>query len=343
MSGAIRTAIVGYGLAGSVFHAPLVSANPHFELRSIVTANPERASAAARRYPDAEIVSSFEKLLSRPGTLDLVVIASPTPTHVELAERTIERGLTTVVDKPLAVRLADAERLIESSESRGVMLTTFQNRRWDGDFLTVRKLLAEGSLGEVYRFESRFEWLNPRPRPAWKSGTAGRDGGGVAYDLGSHLIDQAVQLFGPVNEVYGELDWHRRGAVNDDDSFIALTHESGVRSHMAMSSLVAQRGFRFRVLGSEAAYTKWGLDQQESQLKSGLSPLDEGFGVEQEETYGRLGRDGELTVVPTERGGYSRFYTLLAEAIAGRGPVPVDPRDALVAIRIIEELQARRR
>ncbi|WP_371779675.1 Gfo/Idh/MocA family protein [Streptosporangium subroseum] len=337
----IRTAIVGYGLAGSVFHAPLISADPAYALRGIVTGDPGRARAAAERYPDARILAGVDQLLAA-DEFDLVVIASPTPSHVELAERTLERGLATVVDKPLAVRAADAERLIALADSRGVPLTVFQNRRWDGDFLTVRRLIEEGELGQVWRFESRFEWLSPRPRPAWKSGTAGRDGGGVAYDLGAHLIDQAVQLFGPVAEAYGELDRHRENAVNDDDSFIALTHTSGVRSHLAMSSLVARRGFRFRVLGSASAYSKWGLDPQESQLAAGMSAVDEGFGVEPAESYGRLGRDGDDRPVPTERGGYRRFYATLAEALAGRGPLPVDPRDALAAIRIIETLHAQR-
>ncbi|GAA4196820.1 Gfo/Idh/MocA family oxidoreductase [Streptosporangium oxazolinicum] len=338
-SAPIRTAIVGYGLAGSVFHAPLISADPAYALRGIVTGDRERARAATERYPGVRVLPSVEHLLAT-DEYDLVVIASPTPSHVELAERTLELGLATVVDKPLAVRSADAERLIALADSRGAALTVFQNRRWDGDFLTVQRLVEEGTLGEVRRFESRFEWLNPRPRPAWKSGTTGRDGGGIAYDLGSHLIDQAVRLFGPVEEVYGELDRRGANAVNDDDSFIALTHTSGVRSHLGMSSLVARRGFRFRVLGSASAYTKWGLDPQESQLAAGMSPLDEGFGVERAESYGRLGRDEDDRPVPTERGGYRRFYAMLAEALAGRGPLPVDPRDALTAIRVVETLQA---
>jgi predicted dehydrogenase len=249
--------------------------------------------------------------------------------------------LATVVDKPLAVRAADAERLIALAQRRGTALTVFQNRRWDGDFLTVRRLVDAGELGDIRRFESRFEWLSARPRPAWKSGTSGPDGGGVAYDLGAHLIDQAIQLFGPVADVYGELDSHRPGAVNDDDSFIALTHASGVRSHLAMSSLVAQRGFRFRILGANSAYSKWGLDPQESQLASGMSPRDPRFGAEPAQAYGRLGPDGQAVPVPTERGRYPHFYVQLAAALRDGGPLPVDPRDVIAAIRIIEGLHSR--
>ena len=336
----IRAAIVGYGLAGSVFHAPLISADPAYELRGIVTGDPGRARAATDRYPRVRIFRDVEELLAS-GETDLVVIAAPTPAHADLAGRTLTRGIAPVVAKPLALRSAHPARHLALAETGRVPLTVFQNRRWDGDFMTVQRLVEAGALGQVRRFESRFEWLNPRPRPAWKSGTTGPDGGGVAYDLGSHLIDQAVRLFGPVAEAYGELDRRREGAVNDDDSFIALTHESGVRSHLAMSSLVARRGFRFRVLGSATGYTKWGLDPQESQLAGGMSPLDEGFGVEPPSAYGRLGHDGDDRAVPTEPGGYRAFYASLAAALAGHGPVPVDPRDALTAIRVIETLQSK--
>lgn len=341
MSEPIRTAVIGYGLAGRVFHAPLISADPAFELAGIVTADAQRSAAAASLYPDARILSTVDELLAADG-FELVVVGAPTPDHAAIATRTLERGLATVVDKPLAVRSVAAAQLIELAELRGVPLTVFQNRRWDGDFLTVRKLLDAGAFGDVWRFESRFEWHSARPRPQWKQETAGADGGGVAYDLGAHLIDQAVQLFGPVESYYGELDRHRPGAVNDDDSFIALTHTSGVRSHLAMSSMVAQRGFRFRVLGSESGFTKWGLDPQESQLASGVSPLDEGFGVEPAEAWGKLGRDGSAAPVPTERGGYREFYSRLAASLRDGAPLPVDPRDALVAIGIVESLHEQR-
>ena len=334
-----RVGIVGYGLAGRVFHAPLVDAEPGLELTAIVTANEERAAAASARHPGAEIVPDIDALLRR-GDLDAVVVAAPTPLHVELADQVIEAGLATVVDKPLAVRVADAERLIAAAEVRGVPLTAFQNRRWDGDFLTVSRLIDEGRLGDVWRFESRFEWISSRPRPEWKSGTPGTEGGGVAYDLGAHLVDQAIRLFGPVAEFYGELDVRRDGGVNDDDAFIALTHESGVRSHLAMASLVAQRGFRFRVLGSESAYTIWGLDPQESQLAAGASPLESGFGERADDAQGRLGRDGATEVVPTQRGEYREFYRRFAAALAGDGPLPVDPRETLEPLRIIESLHA---
>ncbi len=338
----VRAALIGYGLAGRVFHAPLITADDSYELAAIVTGDPDRARAAHERYPGARIVATVDELLDREGaSLDVVIVAAPTPQHVPVATRTIGAGIPTVVDKPLSVRLADGEGLVALAEESGVLLTTFQNRRWDGDFLTVERLVDGGALGEVRRFESRFEWISSRPRPPWKTQTSGPDGGGVAYDLGSHLIDQAIRLFGPVDDVYGELDRRGLGAVNDDDSFIALHHANGVRSHLAMSSIVAQRGFRFRVLGSESAYTKWGLDAQEGQLAGGMSPLDPAYGLDSADAYGLLGRDGDAVRVATEPGGYREFYRLLAAALAGQGPVPVDPRDALVAVGILERLHER--
>jgi predicted dehydrogenase len=334
-----RVGIVGYGLAGRVFHAPLIEAEDGLELAAIVTADPERAAAARTRYPSVAVVDSLDALLA--AGVDVVVIAAPTPRHVEIAERTIAAGIATVVDKPLAVRAADAERLVGAAEQRGVLLTVFQNRRWDGDFLSVRRLVEAGELGDVWRFESRFEWISSRARPEWKVGTPGRDGGGVAYDLGVHLLDQAIGLFGPVAEVYGELNVRRPGGVNDDDAFIAITHQNGVRSHLAMSSLVAQRGFRFRVLGSGSAYTKWGLDPQEKQLGAGVLPADADYGREPESEWGRIGRDGDTRAVRTERGAYPEFYRRLALALQGRGEVPVRPRDAIEPIHIIEALHAK--
>ncbi len=335
-----RVGVLGYGLAGRVFHTSLVAAEPGLELAAIVTSDAARASAAATRFPGAAVLADLDSLLA--ARVDVVVVAAPTPLHAELARRIVEAGVATVVDKPLAVHAADAEELIALAERRGVPLTVFQNRRWDGDFLTVRRLLAEGRLGDVWRFESRFEWISARPRPPWKTATPGREGGGVAYDLGVHLVDQAIALFGPVAEAYGELDAHRPGGRNDDDAFLALTHVSGVRSHLAMSSLVAQRGFRFRLLGSEAAYTKWGLDPQESQLGEGVAPADERYGREPEGAWGRLGRDGATTAVPTERGAYPEFYRRLAAALDGHAELPVDPREAIEAVRIIERMHAER-
>ncbi|MEO6201554.1 MAG: Gfo/Idh/MocA family oxidoreductase [Cryobacterium sp.] len=338
MSSPIRTGVIGFGTSGRVFHSPFISANAEFSLDLIVTGNPERRMQAGRLYPDAQIVATADELLDRADGLDLVVIGSPPGTHVDLANAALDAGLAVVVDKPFSVTPEQGRALIEKAQRRGLLLTVFQNRRWDGDFLTLRLLLADGALGEIRRFESRFEWWKPTQAKYWKARATPAEGGGVLYDLGAHLIDQALQLFGPVDDVYGEVLTRREGGAADDDTFVALHHASGVRSHLWMNGMAAQVGPRFHLLGSAAGYTKWGLDGQESALEGGALPTDEGYGMEAESTWGRLGIDGALTRVPTARGDYGAFYAGLADALLRGASAPVNPRDALRVIDIIERV-----
>jgi predicted dehydrogenase len=334
----IRTAVVGFGTGGAVFHAPFLGADDDYRLDMIVTRDPRRAADAARAHPRARVVPTTDDLFAAASDLDLVVIASPPSSHVELAHRALGAGLAVVVDKPLCVTAAEGEALVEHAERAGRLLTVFHNRRWDGDFLTLRDLLADGALGEVRRFESRFEWWKPVEAKAWKAGASPAEGGGMLYDLGPHLIDQAVQLFGPVQQVHAELTRYRPGTGADDDAFVSLLHASGTRSHLRMNGLAAQVGPRFSVLGSECAFTSWGLDPQEAALKAGARPGDPGFGVGPESSWGRIGVDGALRPVPGRPGNYGGFYRALADALVRGGPVPVDPRDAVAVIALIERI-----
>jgi predicted dehydrogenase len=281
---------------------------------------------------------SAEAVWERAGEHDFVVVATPNEFHVPLARRAIEARLPVVVDKPLAATSAAAREVIEEAERRGIPLTVFLNRRWDSDYLTLRRLIREGSLGDVWRFESRFERFRPELRPAaWRDTTASAEGGGVLLDLGTHLVDQALQLFGPVRHVHGEVD-ARRGGPADDDAFLALEHDSGVRSHLWASGVAAAGGPRLRVLGSQAAYVIEGLDSQEDALKAGMRPggQDE-WGVEPRERWGQLVSGEESEPVPPERGAWPRFYEGLAAALRGQGPLPVDPRDAVTGLEILEQ------
>lgn len=216
----------------------------------------------------------------------------------------------------------------------------FQNRRWDGDFLTVRRLIADGALGAIHRFESRFERWNPTLRPGWRESGDPAEAGGLLFDLGSHLIDQALQLFGAARTVYGEIDHRRSGVVTDDDAFVAIDHASGTRSHLWMSKLAAQRGPRFRLLGDRAAFTKYGLDGQEPAMAAGGVPGAPHWGEEPAERWGQLGEDGTARPVATEPGCYLAFYDAVAAAIRGDGPVPVDPADAVAGLEVIEAARA---
>ena len=206
-SAALRVAVVGYGLAGRVFHAPLIAARPDMRVAAVVTADPERRAAAESDHPGVRVVERADALWERPGDLDLVVVAAPNRAHVPLARAAIAAGLAVVVDKPLAPDAASARALADEAAAAGVMLTVFQNRRWDGDFLTVRRLLAEGAVGEPVRFESRFDrWRPVVDGGRWRERPGAEEAGGLLADLGSHLIDQAVTLFGPPTAVHAEVD-----------------------------------------------------------------------------------------------------------------------------------------
>jgi predicted dehydrogenase len=332
----IRVGLLGYGLAGEFFHAPLIHATPGLRLAAIVTSDAERSNRASARYPDARIVPDSDALWAAAAELDLVVVATPNRTHAPLASRALHSGLAVVVDKPLAPTAAEARRLIDQAAAAGMMLTVFQNRRWDGDFLTVRRLVEAGRLGNVNRFESRFERWRPVLKPGWRQQPDPEAAGGLLYDLGSHLIDQALLLFGPAREIYAELDRRTPGSEVDDDAFVAITHRSGVRSHLWMSSLAAQSGPRFRVLGDRAGFTKFGLDVQEAALRSVELPDSPDWGVDPRPRWGALGAGGDEEPVETERGMYPEFYRQTAAALRSRGPAPVNPADAVAVLEIIE-------
>jgi predicted dehydrogenase len=332
----IRVALLGYGLAGAVFHAPLIAAVDGLELSAIVTREPERRTRAERDFPDAELLDSADEVWARPDDFALVVVAAPNRVHVPLARAAIEAGIAVVVDKPLAAGASEARELVDAARANHVLLTVFQNRRWDGDFLTASRLVGEQALGRVFRFESRFERWRPQLSGGWRELAAPEEAGGLLFDLGSHLVDQALALFGPARRVYAELDVRRPGATVDDDSFVALTHGSGVRSHLWMSSVAAQPGPRLRVLGDRAAYVKYGLDVQEEALHEGLRPGQQGWGEEPEEHWGLLGAGDRVERVRTEPGAYQRFYEGVAAALREEGPPPVEPEDAVSALEVLD-------
>lgn len=335
----MRIGLIGFGVGGSAFHAPLIAATDGLELAAVVTSNPERAGAARAKYPKAAVVAHPRELWDL--GLDAVTITTPNSSHAPLAHDALDHGLNVVVDKPLATNVADAKSLVDHADEADLLLTVYLNRRWDGDFLTVAELVESGSLGKVHRFESRFERWRPQVVPSWKETTS--DGGGILFDLGPHVIDQAVCLFGPVAAVYAEVGRVRADAVNDDDVFLAFTHRNGVRSHLWLSAVAADLGPRFRVLGNRGGYRIFGMDPQEAALRGGLvpSPDDARWGARETADDGvRCSGDGELAQ-PTQRGNYLRFYQLWAAALRGDGPVPVDPADAVATLRIIDAASRR--
>ena len=335
----LRVALLGYGLGGRSFHAPLIAATSGLEVRTIVTSNAERAAAARREHPQARIVDSADHVWNTARDHDLAVITTPNRFHVPLARAAIASGIAVVVDKPMAATAAEARELIAAAHSARVPITAYQNRRWDGEILTAKRLIEDGVLGEVVRFESRLDRWRPTVPDAWRQSAVPEDAGGLLYDLGTHLIDQALLLFGPATHVYAELDRRRPGAAVDDDIFVALRHASGVRSHLWATALAAQPAMRLRVLGTRGAYTKQHADVQEAWLRAGRHADERGFGVDPPEHWGELSDGTEVRRIETEKGDYRAFYALVVPWLRDGAPPPVNPDDAVAVLEIVEAAQ----
>jgi predicted dehydrogenase len=332
---ALRVALIGYGLAGRVFHGPLLRAAPGVVVTAIVVNHPPRRERAAVDFPEAVLLSSAAEVWARAAEFDLVVIATPPGSHSQLVEAAIDAGLALVVEKPLATNADDARRLIARAAAGQVLLVPFHNRRWDSDQLTLRSLIAAGELGEIYRYESRFERWRPNPNTgAWREALSPAEGGGVLLDLGVHLVDQALSLFGPITGVVSEVA-ARRGEA-DDDVFIALHHTSGTRSHLWASAVSAAPGPRLRVLGSRAAFVVEQLDGQEAALRDGANPAEDDFGAERPDRWGRLVRGDESETVPSQPGRWRDFYPAVERAIRTGEPPPVAAGDALAALDVLD-------
>lgn len=337
----IRVAVIGYGLAGAVFHAPLIASTPGMSVAAIVTSHPERRARAQRDFPSARLYETVDGLWRDAAHYDLVVIAATNRVHVSLGIAAMRAGLPVVIDKPIAGSVADAEQLLRASRDTGKLLTVFQNRRWDNDFLTLQQIISAGLIGPVTRFESRFERYRATPRPdAWRESAAPEDAGGLLYDLGSHLIDQAMMLFGKPTHVYAEVQTRRAGALVDDDTFVALRFATGVRAHLWMSAVARTPAPRLLVRGLTGTYTKYGLDPQEDALSQGLRPGDRDWGLEPRERWGHLSADVQGVhidgAVETLPGAYEQFYAGVRDALTRGTPPPVDPADSVAVLGVIE-------
>jgi predicted dehydrogenase len=339
----IGVAVIGYGLAGSVFHAPLVAADPDLEVRAIVTGNPERRERAARDFPDARLLATADQLWNDSAGIGLVVVATPNELHAAQAITALDLGLAAVVDKPMALGTAEASMMVGAAERTGRVLAVFHNRRWDSDFLLVRETVEGDRLGGLFRLESRFERFRPDVNTAsWREETSPEAGGGLLLDLGSHLIDQALVLLGQPRGVYAEIALARPGAVADDDCFLALEFAGGARAHLWMSNLAASIGPRWRVWGSRAALEVWGLDPQEAYIRSGGRPGDPGYGEPNGSQRATLSAPGEAgsaglgDEIQLPAGRYGDFYAGMAAAIRGEGPVPVPAQAGWDVLAVVE-------
>jgi predicted dehydrogenase len=328
--------LIGFGLGGATFHAPFIASTPGLHLAAVMTSDPARRAVIEKEYPDARVVGDIDALLALTPALELISISTPNATHYPLARAALEAGRHVVVDKPFAGTAAQARELDAIATRVGTRAMPFQNRRWDGDFLTLRQLLRDEALGKIFRYESRFDRWRPTPKPGWVSPDGQERAENIVHDIGTHLIDQALVLFGPVTHVYAELMQRHAGVVTSDDGFLALTHASGVSSHLYMSAMAGQPGPRMSVFGSRAAYMKHGLDVQEDALRAGMRPGDPHYGEEPSERWGTLVGPTVKETVPTVPGAYPEFYKGVARAIREGAPPPVPVADVVAGLEIIE-------
>lgn len=326
----VNVALFGFGLAGKSFHAPLIGIEPRLRLARVVTS---RKDEVAQAYPDAIVTTDAGSVLSS-DDVDLVVIATPNKTHASIARDALLAGKHVVIDKPFAPDTAEGTGLIALAEERNRTLTVFHNRRWDADFLTVAKLVGEGRLGEINHAEFRWDRLRPDVRQGWKE--LPDEGTGLLADLGPHLIDQALLLFGPPDTITGDTAFQRAGTLVDD--YFELTLHYGVRRViLSASTLIGAPRPRFALHGTKASFVKYGMDPQEDWMRGGRRPGGEGYGIEPAAAHGTLiAPDGQRETVTSARGDWPTFYREVAAAILDGAPPPVDPADAVMGLRIIE-------
>jgi scyllo-inositol 2-dehydrogenase (NADP+) len=341
----IRVVLAGYGLGGSTFHAPLVAATPGLELVAIATSDPARVRKASERYANARVVPKPDAFWDMVPKLDLVIVSTPHATHAPIARAALASGSHVVVDKPFAITSAEARDLAAEAKKHGKLAIPFQNRRWDNEILTLEKLMREGTLGDIHRYESRYERWRPIPKARWKEPDAAERGEGVLGDLTVHLVDQALMLFGPARSVYAEFERRHPEVTVTDDVFIAIKHKSGVLSHLFTSPNVGILGPRLTVLGSKGAYVKHGIDPQEEALLAGATPGTPGWGEEAESSWGRVGAGDDVRAQRSEPGNYLKFYEGVAAAIREgvRPPVTSEQGVAMMEVLDAARLSARER
>jgi predicted dehydrogenase len=326
----LSVALLGYGFAGKTFHAPLLSNVPGLKLTHIVSSD----SAKVKRDHDVTVIGNADEAFALPE-IDLIVIATPNSTHFELAHKALAAGKHVVVDKPFTITSKDGAELISQAAQHQLILSVFQSRRWDADFLTLRQILAQGSLGKVIQFESRYDRYRPEPRQRWREQAV--PGAGIWFDLGSHLVDQALQLFGPPEAIYADLELQRQGAQAVDYFHVILRYGQS-RVILSAGCLVISETPRFVVHGTSAGYTKFGMDTQEDSLKRGDVPGGPGWGNDPRLGMLVTARDGgvETRQVPNIPGNYLAYYEGIRDAITAGKPNPVPAKDGLAVIRVLE-------
>lgn len=334
----IKVGLAAYGMSGQVFHAPFISTNPHFELYKIVERSKELSK---ERYPDATIVRSFEELIKDPA-IELIVVNTPDSTHYEYARLALEAGKHVIVEKPFTSTTEEGEELIALAAEKGLMLSVYQNRRWDADFQTIQEIISKGLLGRLVEYESTFARYRNFIKPdTWKE--TGESGGGLTYNLGSHLIDQAIRLFGMPEAVFADIATMRTDGKVDDYFMIRFLRPSlapDVRVTLKASYLMREAEPRFVLHGTLGSFVKHGVDKQEAALLHGEMPDQPHWGEETEEEWGLIHTeiDGKeiCRKYPGISGNYGGFYQNIYQHLRLGESLQTGARDILDVIRVIE-------
>jgi scyllo-inositol 2-dehydrogenase (NADP+) len=331
----IEVGLIGFGLAGRAFHAPVICAVPGLHLAAILQRS---GNEAAEKYPGVRIVRNLDELLAV-KEIQLVIIATPNDTHYPLAQQCLAAGRDVVVDKPFATTLEEARSLVQFSKSAGRLLTVYQNRRYDGDFQAIRQLVAAGTLGRIVRFETSYDRYRPQLKPgAWRE--TQRPGSGILFDLAPHLIDHAFVLFGLPEAVAADVRIERENALADDAFDITLHYRGNMRAVLRSSMLAAAPHPRFIVFGTQGSFVKQSFDPQEANLRRGFIPADTAWGAEPEKNWGVLtvpaGDSFERRRIPSASCDYRDYYANIRDAILGRAALAVTPEYALDVMRLLE-------
>lgn len=328
----LNTALAGYGAGGSIYNAPILSSTEGFLVKKILTSG--NRTAAQRDFPKAEIIQEYEKILSDPE-IDLVVITTPNHLHQIFAEEALRAGKHVVLEKPFTPKTGEAQGLINLAKANNRILSINHNRRWDSDFLTIQKLLQENLLGPVIEFEAHFDRFRDQVKEGWKEDKE-QEGSGILYDLGSHLIDQALVLFGMPGEIFAHLRIQREDAEVVDNFELLLLYPD-LKVTLKAGMLVQEVGPKFRIHGRKGSFVKYGMDVQEAFLKNQKKPSEEpNWGEEPQNIWGRLSIGDHQRLYRSEIGDYRAFYRSVYDSIMGTGPLLVKPEEAKNVIRVIE-------
>jgi scyllo-inositol 2-dehydrogenase (NADP+) len=331
----IEVGLIGFGLAGRAFHAPVIRAVPGLHLAAILQRS---GNQAAEKYPDVRIVSNLDEMLAI-REIQLIVVATPNDTHYPLARQCLAAGRDVIVDKPFTTTLDEASSLVQFAKSAGRLLTVYQNRRYDGDFQGLRQLVATGTLGRIVRFETTYDRYRPQAKPdAWRE--TQRPGSGIFFDIVPHLVDHALVLFGLPEAVTADIRTERDNVLVDDAFDIMLHYPGSMRAVLKSSILAAAPRPRFVVFGTEGSFVKQSFDPQEANLRRGFIPVNTAWGAEPEENWGVLTlRHGDAFTrrhIPSASCDYRDFYANVRDAILGRAALAVTPEYAMEVMRMLE-------